>query len=471
MRACVLALTIALAGTLAGASASRAETAPVCPHQPALLAAAELVLAEPDAPGKFYRDNFGADAAYLVMRYGRLDAAARAALLERLAAREKQPRRLDELILAHASTTERQALIAAMQAELKEESVLQQVQASGLRALIVEDGGEWLVGEFRAWRERTPDPGRFLSPAADLAARSIADTDDAIKAAFASKAEAAGVWPLAYMANVYRDDLSPLLALLDRAPADAFQAARADLIDRAITLAQLQPGFDIARQPQEIQAADAAKPGRRDFRPLAPLVAAFPDAALLNVVLNQTGERRVATELAVALNSGIADGRYDPAARPDQLFVAMIDGLERILGPKLASVLGGFDLVGKGKAVDYVDRVIGRFALAPLVRDGGEPPARPRLFGSQFDWEEAVQIARTLAANQAVTDADVPVAAELLAAAGRMQEAVALLAATSDKARRAPAVALMIALDLACDNALQPPLPFYDSIYRFAPRS
>jgi len=470
---------------LAFASApALAQPAPAaCRHTPAILAAAALMLKEPAGKPRFWRDLHGSDAAYLQILYGQLDLAAASALFERLAARERQPERLAELRMSHARTQGRLALIASLDAAQGHASPLSQLGTSVLRALVVEDGGGWLIGEMKRWLETGANADVLAQSVTLGTGRAIADLDDTTKAAFAHAAEAAGLWKLAFTVHANRDDLAPLVGLIDRAPVGAFfptplsPEQRNDLLRHALVLAEVREGFDMAIQPPELKAFDASNPPRANFRDLYRLAGRFPDASLLVTLINQSGEIRLASELAPDLLRGIKSGRYDPAKAPDAVFVAMIEGIDRILGiEKRQAMLAGFELVDTSlrgaNAADYADHVIARLLLAPIVAGGEGAVERPALLTPKFDWDGALRIARQLGSGQPVAEADRLRAAWLLAGAGKFEEAIELLGLVVDETHAAAAGhSLAIMLDRACTDVLAPPLPLFPSLYRFTPRS
>jgi tetratricopeptide (TPR) repeat protein len=478
------AYLLAAAALVLATTPTLAQPAPAaCQHTPAILAAADLMLQVPREKPRFWRDLHGSDAAYLQIRYGRLDLSSVPALLERLEARDRKPERLAELRMSHARTQGRLALIALLDPAQSRGSPLPQLGTSVLRALIVEDGGGWLVAEMRRWLDANPDQNGFAYTVAQAAGRAIADTDDATKAALARAAEAAGLFRLAFAANAHRDDLAPLVALIDRAPVGAFfpgplsPEQRNDLLRQALVLAELREGFDMAIQLPELKVFDAKNPPRVHLRNLYRLAAVFPEASLLMTLLNQSGEISVASELAPELLKGIKGGRYDPARASDVAFVAMIEGIDRILGvEQRKAMLAGFDLVdpfGRGtNAGDYADHIVARNALAPIVAAGGGAIERPMLLSSKYDWDSALRIARQLGARQPVPETDWLRAAGLLAGAGKFEEAIELLGQLADETDAAAAAhRLAIMLDRTCANVLAPPLPLFPSLYRFAPRN
>jgi hypothetical protein len=454
-----------------------------CQHTPVILAATDLMLKEPTEKPRFWRDLHGSDAAYLKIRYGGLDFAAAAAFLDGLDTRQRKPERLAELRISHARTQGRLALIAMLDPGETQGSQLRQLAVSVLRALVVEDGGGWLVGEMQRWVAASPDARMLASAVAQSVGGAIADTDDATKAALAARAEAAGLWQLAFFVDAYRDDLAALVALIDRAPPGAFfegplsDDQRVGLLREALPRAELSEGFDIAIQPPEIKAIDAKSPVRAQMRNLYRLAARMRDASLLVTLINQTGEMRLASELAPALLKDIVGGRYDPAKASDATFVAMIAGIDGILGvERRQSALAGFELVDTSglaaNAGDYADHIVARWLLAPIVMGGDFAGERPAQLSRKYDWDRALGIARQLGAKQLVAEADRLLAAELLAGAGRFGKAIELLGLlTDEKTRPSAAHSLAIMLDRACADVLKPPVPLFPSLYRFAPRS
>jgi hypothetical protein len=476
-------LFLAAASFAFSAHSALSQPAPaVCQHTPAILAAADLALKVPAEKPRFWRDLHGSDAAYLKIRYGWLDFAATSAFLDELDARERKPERLAELRMSHARTQGRLAMIAMLDPTQTQGSPLLQLRESVLRALVVEDGGGWLVSEMQRWLDSNPGARMLASGLAQSVGGVIADADDATKAALAARAEAAGLWQLAFFVDAYRDDLGPLVALIDRAPPGAFFEGplsadqRLGLLRQALPRAELSEGFDIAKQPPEIKAIDATSPVRAQMRNLYRLASRFRDASLLATVINQTGEIRLASELAPALLKDITERRLDPAKAADASFVAMIAGIDGILGvERRQAALAGFDFVNSSglgsNAGDYTDHIVARWLLAPVVNGGEFAGERPAQLSRKYDWDRALVTARQLGAKQTIADADRLLAAELLAGAGRFEEAIELLGLlTDEKTRPSAAHALAIMLDQACADVLKPPLPLFPSLYRFAPR-
>ncbi len=476
----ILAVFMLLTAFAAPAFAQEEES---CPHLPALLSAAGRLLAEPAERPAFWRDLHGDDAAYLTIRRGGLDDAKARDLISRLAARSHPPQRIRELALAYAAPAERMAMIAELASGAGRGSVLPELGRSALRALVAEGQAKWLVEEMARWKRDDPE-GFGRAPLSHDIAYAVADLDDAAKAELAASADEAGLWLLAVSVASMRDDLSGVLELVDRMPPEA-QASWLDAagnrrrwIATSLGQAEMRPEFNLAAQPAEIREVDAGRPAGPAFRAIQRLVARYPDAILLGVSLNQTGELALGTVVAATVTGMIERGEVDPQADPDAVMAAILTGLDHVLGrEKRELLLASFHMAsGTGAqgdpATDHVDRVLARAALAPFLRgETRAPPERPPVLTAGFGWEHAVALAEALAGGAAVAEEDRLAAADLLAAAGRFDEALSMLASAADWR---PALArtheLMLALDRRCGAVLEPLLPMMPPVYRFAPR-
>jgi hypothetical protein len=100
-----------------------------------------------------------------------------------------------------------------------------------------------------------------------------------------------------------------------------------------------------------------------------------------------------------------------------------------------------------------------------------KPPPRPKLLTAALPWEQWVGLAGRLKAGEAIAPEDRIVAADLLIAADRPADALALLKTTGDwktAVRRSHELALR--LDRRCADLLRPPMPISQPLYRFEPR-
>jgi len=210
MRRLAILVIIAIASMSSMAAAQTRQDKPgACSHAPAIMAAADFLLAEPAQFPNFWRDRYGDDAAYLKIRYGDLSHAEGSALLADLEKRSHPPQRIAELRLAYAKTADRAAMIAGMQPQPNAKSILPQLGLAALRVLVIEDGGDWLLGELG--HLQTLDLYHALD-AAKAIAGALSVLDDEAKSQFAQRAENAGVWPLALEMRAVKDDLSDYVA-------------------------------------------------------------------------------------------------------------------------------------------------------------------------------------------------------------------------------------------------------------------
>ncbi len=102
-----------------------------------VVTAADYLLVDPQNAHRFWRDRYGAEAAYLLIRYGELPPPAALALVERLAARPRPPERIEELRLVLLPPDRRLADLTAADAARLAAARTPSVQ----RALILD--GEW----------------------------------------------------------------------------------------------------------------------------------------------------------------------------------------------------------------------------------------------------------------------------------------------------------------------------------------
>lgn len=479
MRWIALLAAMGFAGVSIKAAAQ--DTPPsACVHASTILAAADFLLVEPAVKPNFWRDRAGDDAAYLKIHYGALPYAEASKLLASLAARSHPPQRILELRLTHAKKADRAAMLAEIEPQPNVGSIVPELGQSTWRAVVVEDGGDWLLGELKRWK--TADPERFdRSPVHRQLPMTLLDLDDDAKARLAGRVEEAGLTLLAFNLYASKQDLADVPGFIDRNPPQGGglppSEQREHTIRFALTIAEQQPAFDMAKQPAEVRAVEAKRGYGKMMRPFWPLVRQFPPAAVLMTVLNQTGEPRIGTEVAAGLLAEVDAKKLDPANKPDQVFAAMIDGLDKVLGREVREKqLASFNTIGAGEqnetAAAVADRAMARLAFAPFVTGAvGEAPPRPQSLSKEFAWEQWTSVATSLRDTAAVGDGNGLIAADLLIGADRAAEALALLRADPEwqQAQRR-AHALLHGLDRRCGDLLRHPAPLSESFYRFGPR-
>lgn len=456
-----------------------ADSAAVCAYRPALLASVDMLLAEPVEKPNFWRDQHGDDAAYLAIHHRGMDATAAEEFLTALEARTPPPQRIRELALAHASTSERLARIADLAQEKAAGSILPDLGRSVLRALVEHDGGDWLIGEMARWQAADAEAfGR--SGIAHQVALLVAGLDDTVKEVLAAKAEQAGMWQLAMTVTAMREDLSALLDRIARLPREHWLAEeetehRRRAIATSLGLAGLNPRFDIETQPYEVRQVDAGREAGAAMRAIVRLAALHPDAVLLMTAMNLTGEMVIGTVVAETVLGMVERGEVDPVADPDSITVRIITGIDVTLGrARRERMLGGFHLVSPSgsqgdRADHHVDRILARAALAPLLRgEAAGAPGRPPALTAGHDWDRALAVAMALSRGDAPAEDDQLIAADLLAGAGRFDEALVLLAGAADwRSARTRTHELMLDVDRRCGHLLAPVLPMMEHIYRF----
>lgn len=469
---------LAVIGIASAPSMAVAQTQPdgACIHAPTILDASDFLLVEPAVFPNFWRDPFGDDAAYLKIRYGGLAYAEGAALLAGLEKRSHPPLRIGELRLAYATTPERAAMIAGLQPLRNAKSVVPQLGQSALRALVTEDGGDWLLGELARWRAADADQFDASRTSVGLA-QVLADLDDEAKSRLAKRAEDAGIWPMALEMRAVKDDLSDYVAYLDRLPPAVRpdKSGRTGFIRKALNLANLRPSFDMSKQPAEVRALDGQNDLGSAIRSIGQLIAHVPQTAILLPLVNQTGNLSLGTAVAGAINAQIAAKHLDPVNYPDTVTAAMLDGIDYVLGRRdrehnLSDALIS-EIQGE-TAGEFIDRALARVMLASFMLDNGaEPPPRPGLLAATFPWEQWVGLAGKLKTGEAIAPEDRIVAADLMIAADRPADALALLKTAGDwktAVRRSHQLALR--LDRRCADLLRPPMPVSLPLYRFEPR-
>lgn len=472
---------LAAVGLTTSISVAQAQDRPpdACVHAPTIVTVADFLLTEPATKPNFWRDRAGDDAAYLKIRYGGMTYAEGSALLSSLGKRGHPPQRILELELAYAKSADRAAMLAEIQPQPNVGSVVPLLGESAWRALAVEDGGDWLLGELKRWKAANPE--RFnQSPIHRQLPVAIIDLDDETKTRLANRAEEAGLTMLAYNLYATKQDLADLLGFIDRNPSSASGTPteqRENSIRFALMLADLQPALDMTKQPQEIRAVDGKRGYKTMMQPFWPLVRQFPPATMLLTVLNQTGEMRIGTEVAAGMVAEIDAKRLDPVNKPDAVFVAMVAALDKVLGPETRmKELASFRSAAAGEqnqtAAEIVDRAIARAALTPFVLGtADEAPARPASLTKEFPWDQWGSVAKNIGDGVASGEGDRLVAAELLIGADRAAEALALLQADADwQPAQRRAHALLHDLDRRCGGLLRHPAPFSETLYRFEPR-
>ena len=442
-----------------------------CPHATEIASVADFLLIEPKEISRFWRDREASDAAFLKIRYSAMPYAEARALLSTLGQRKKVPERWLDLDLSHATPEDRSTRIASL-----EKPLLNDIAPSAFRALILQDGGEWLLAELARSRDAPQSGIRDIIDT--LIARSIADLSDPQKRAFAEKAETAGQLQLARETYAREVDLSDLVAFVDRMPDGSVDATarakrRTQYLLSALNDALFSGRYDTSVQPQEIKNLVAERPYSVVLAPIGLLESRAPETAILSTLLNQTGKIKIGA-IASSLNGDIDAGTLDPDNDPDGLMTAMSERLDYVFGQvSYKQMLAAFavDAVFTGMdqtALAFLDEAIARDTLGSLIRTG-VMPRRPPALSPGFDWERWLSIAQKLRTRTSIDEPDSLIAGMLLMAANDPSEALSVLKTSTDwKPARRLAHMLMLRLDRQCNRLLLRPQALgREPIYRF----
>lgn len=466
-------LALATAVAIATAAPVAAQDA-VCAYQPAIIALTDAVLDKREDLSGFSARNFGAEAAYLSLRYAPRAAADARALIAGLI--DRRVRFADDLGFAWAYATGGRDAVTELLGEGAVTEKLTASSVSALRALIL-GGEEQAVIDAIAGMA----PGDAFGPIRAFATATL-DLDDERKAALADAALAADVPYLA----------AALVATQSKAKAwTAFAKTLADpeLIDGVTGVWRWLPAVvgnpELPLGPGMTAPADPAQRAR--IHDIMIVAAKSPQIEFLNVLLNQTGQidwvAGAADHLAAAIDSGevAVDGALGPA-----WLVAYRHLRETVANPsRLEQDLRSFRLnagmTGSAEPMAIIDALIAAEALASYVSgEAAGPPSPPADLSQDFraQWARWVDVATSLRVNPRdaalAVDDTLPIAAELLIAARDTESLAALIAAapaTSDVLGVASEAARR--LDRLCESYLWHPaeavlLPGIP-VYKFAP--
>jgi hypothetical protein len=197
----------------------------------------------------------------------------------------------------------------------------------------------------------------------------------------------------------------------------------------------------------------------------AMLRAAWHDgpAHFSSILVNQTGWEEEGRAVASRFLAEVAAGRIDPVADPEASWLFQYRAWADAVGrDALHGAMRGWDFPqarlrhfgGQGQAATSFDWMLAAEALGPVVRDEvAEMPKRPELMTDGFDWELWRGLATELAIGPVgvVEGDEVAIAVELLIAAERWDELLALTAKLEASERLAILRDAMQRLDLGCD--------------------
>ncbi len=456
-----------LLGGLAAVASEAAVKPQSCSYAPVIVDAADFVLTEPLIRPPIWRDRLGDDAAYWKIRYGGLDYDAGAALLRQLQARKQPPERLPELRFAHARDNDRAQLFRDLQSSLKPAHALMAIGVSGWRAQVTRGDPGWLFDEMAT--QNSDQKGSAIASMSRSLAAALADLDDRAKIALAKQADAAGLQVFGVELLETAQDLRHLVAFLDHKGISGQQ--RESAINAALNYSEYRPKFDISTLPPEASALYVRRSARLSaIRPVMQLLAVAPEAAMLMMLFNQTGNDRLGWAAHV-LFTEVSNGDLDPTT--DRFVVRMVELMDLAIGrTDRQRQLAGVTVFGPGQQKEeanvVADKAFARLALGPLLNDSSlATPPRPDAMTGDFPWDLWTAVADDLQAGRTVKAENRIVGADLLIAAGREADAIALLRLDASAKAAQRAHALIWSLDRRCANLLGHPVPLSEHFYRF----
>lgn len=435
-------------GLLAGGAAAAQET---CPEAPVIVQLAGAIIDGREELTGLHQRRHGAEAAYLALHYGGMEAGAARALMEDLAA--------DGVVEAQealAALVVTQDGVEAGLAVLNADPVTGFAQAglSTRLAVMRADGGESyfrLLAEALAQpdlAEAAWNPGRWPELVIIAAGRPEAEV-----VAMAEAAAGRGLSQQAHLLAATLADGAVRDALVaGLPPLDTSDAALVWQIENAAGLwHRLKPGAE---------TEGALGGGSFD----AMLRAAWHDgpAHFGSTLVNMTGWEEEGQAVASRFLAEVAAGRIDPVADPEASWLFQYRAWADAVGrDALHSAMRGWDFPQARlrhfafTAVTSMDWMLAGDALVPYVT-GAEslPPARPDLMTDDFAWFFWIGMARDIVAGDydpEMPDPTVSVGLELLMQAGRWDEVMRVTVGMEPAARLSILRDAMQRLDRGCE--------------------
>lgn len=416
-----LALLTALSISVAPAMAQEA-----CPARDSIVALSDLILEQRASLPRLQARNFGAEAAYLKIRYGGLSKTETQGLLTGLLGNDI--RGLRELAFAWFVATDGVAVTSeGLGPEAMEAATL--ASPTTIRALVLADAADVVLDAVA----RKPEAERISFAHPILAA--LIDQPDALKQRVGAMAEEKGLIDIA--ARLYATEREPAdwVAFVERL-GDAERAA--DLARRS----EMLPVYVGGAPLPGIEHSNAAV-----WAKLAEVIAGAivqPEVEYLNGFVNQTGLVEEAARSAAALLAQHGEGTLPAFGPLDPGWLFTYESLKAETGDAamvdatLQSMSIGSRLL-RSTTAEVLDWIIAVDALrAYAAGEAADLPQAPEGPGETIgaSWEEWTEIARLVreqaAADAFTTDARrMAMAAELMLAAGQHAAIAEMLAAAA----------------------------------------
>lgn len=453
-------ITAALVATaLAGGAALPAAAEDSCKAIPAINTLSDIVLKERSALPRLVARRYGAEAAYLKLKYGTLSARDAEDMLQGLV--KANATAADDL--SYAWHIQKDGYAKAI-SELGEQQLSMLVSTTGIstiRALLLQDGGLSVL--MRSVAVASPIQ---IAATGDAVVAAIIDQPDALKEKLVHAAEALGLPIIAAEVSASEIDPGAWKAFLARQagkqdPADLEAVARAipAMVDKPMPEGWSYGDHAIPVAMHSILRAQALEP-EQDF--LLFLLNTFGTTNELAITANLLASKIESGEIPrtgsmdsawlLAYRNAISWGRADAIAARFAIVPYSGRRYVRSSGPLMLS--------------DVIDRLLLVETLKPYLNDPSaaepSPPAGLSKPGATA-WQNWLTISKSirsasLAPDAAKDPASFGIAAELLFAKGDLQALQALVsAAPAGEARVTAANDYAIRLDRSCSSYLYRP--------------
>lgn len=441
--------TAILGGLLLQSVAAEAET---CRHAPAILSLSDTVLNHRKSPVRLGARRFGATAAYLKIRYGRMSAEDIQVLLQGLL----EDRDHGSLELAATWLVKEQGpgdVLTEFGAELKQRPDIL-FSISLLRALLLAGAHEMVIAQL----VQAP-PAEQWQHAQNLTI-AVLDQPDALKERLADAALSGGLTRLALGLTATRLDPAAWDAIVKKVDPAEIQTWAPYW--RTMRSAAGGPGLVIASPQTGVQAESWSK-----FHDVAVAAALQPQREFLSAYLNQTGQVDRAQAAALSLRREIEAGSLPRAGTFDRAWLAAYAELRRltddpaVLDRDLAATAGVRPQRSSVRA--ELDWIMAIDALGPYLRreTDAEPLPPDTLSGEMVrEWGKWIGMARLVREDPgspglASSEASLAIAAELLLGAGKSDQIAAQIEGRAPSATTvAIADDLLMRLDRMCASYL-----------------
>ena len=425
-----------------------------CPARAAILSLSDTLLEGREALPKLQARGYGAEAAYLKIRYAPLDDSEAEALLTGLLAKDIR----DIRDVAFAWATARLGLERALAIVGEEAGALALRSPTTIRALIAADAEEIVV---EAMAELEID-----SELVGSVHTAILDLPEPMKAKLFALADQGGLFFLAAGIAALMDDQSAWDNILSDIEVVINESMATEVAQRFRHL----PMF-IGRPARPVLNPDPHSEAlQEELDRILAAAARLPQFEFLNPYFNQTGYIDEVLAAAAALEAGLDDGTINAKGSLDAAWLSAYRGMREAnlptgLDDNLKSIALG-DRPFRPQVADVLDWIIAVNALAPYLRGETDSlPDAPHGPGGSFaagwpEWQVLAEAARgapdSIAAGS--DERSGAMAAELLLGAGEYDAAATLVSkmpASQTSLRLAADFALR--LDRLCESYLWHP--------------